>query len=106
MKDLGALHHFLGVTVERRPQGMFLHQRQYTVDLLGRVGMAECKPYVTPVDTQGKVSAAGPPSLIQPATAALLEPCSTSSSLGPISLTSSSKCAFTCTTLESRTSTR
>jgi hypothetical protein len=30
MKDLGALHHFLGVTVERRPQGLFLHQRQYT----------------------------------------------------------------------------
>ena len=60
MKDLGALHHFLGVTVERRPQSMFLHQRQYTVDL-ERAGMAECKPCVTPVDTQGKVSAAGPP---------------------------------------------
>jgi hypothetical protein len=26
MKDLGALHHFLGITVERCPQGMFLHQ--------------------------------------------------------------------------------
>jgi hypothetical protein len=26
MKDLGALHHFLGITVERRPQGLFLHQ--------------------------------------------------------------------------------
>jgi hypothetical protein len=26
MKDLGALHHFLGITVERRPHGMFLHQ--------------------------------------------------------------------------------
>jgi hypothetical protein len=61
MKDLGALHHFLGVTVERRPQGMFLHQRQYTVDLLKRAGMVECKPCVTPVDTQGKVSAAGTP---------------------------------------------
>jgi hypothetical protein len=46
MKDLEALHHFLGVTVERRPQGMFLHQRQYTVDLLERAGMAECKPCV------------------------------------------------------------
>jgi hypothetical protein len=65
MKDLGALHQFLGVTVEHRPQGMFLHQRQYTIDLLERAGMAECKPYVTPVDTQGKVSAAGPPSLIR-----------------------------------------
>jgi hypothetical protein len=40
---------------------MFLHQRQYTVDLLERAGMAECKPCATPVDTQGKVCAAGPP---------------------------------------------
>jgi hypothetical protein len=61
MKDLGALHHFLGITVERRPQGMFLHQRQYTVDFLECAGMAECKPCTTPVDTQGKVFAAGPP---------------------------------------------
>jgi hypothetical protein len=108
MKDLGALHHFLGVTVERRPQGMFLHQRQYTVDLLERAGMAECKPCVTLVDTQGKVSSAAPPhsSPIRPATAALLGPCSTSSSPGPTSLTPSSKCAFTCTTIGSRTSPR
>jgi hypothetical protein len=61
MKDLGALHHFLGVTVERHPQGLLLHQRQYTVDLLERAGMAECKPCATPVDTQGKVSAVSPP---------------------------------------------
>jgi hypothetical protein len=25
MKDLGPLHHFLGITAERRPQGLFLH---------------------------------------------------------------------------------
>jgi hypothetical protein len=60
IKGLGALHHFLGVTVERRPQGMFLHQRQYTVDILERVGMADCKPCATPVDTQGKLSVVGP----------------------------------------------
>jgi hypothetical protein len=39
---------------------MSLHQRQYTVDLLEHAGMAECKPYATPVDMQGKVSAAAP----------------------------------------------
>ena len=27
MKDLGQLHHFLGVTVEPRPFGLLLHQR-------------------------------------------------------------------------------
>jgi hypothetical protein len=25
MKDLGPLHHFLGITIERRPDQMFLH---------------------------------------------------------------------------------
>jgi len=41
MKDLGVLYHFLGVTVEHRPSGMFLHQRQYTLDILERAGMTD-----------------------------------------------------------------
>jgi hypothetical protein len=62
MKDLGELHHFLGVTVEHRPAGLLLHQRQYTRDILERAGMSDCKPCSTPVDTQGKLSEAeGPP---------------------------------------------
>ncbi|WVZ57644.1 hypothetical protein U9M48_008004 [Paspalum notatum var. saurae] len=44
MKDLGVLHHFLGVTVEPRPSGLLLHQRQYTLDILERVGMTDCNP--------------------------------------------------------------
>jgi hypothetical protein len=31
MKDLGPLHHFLGITVKRRPDGLLLHQRTYTL---------------------------------------------------------------------------
>ena len=31
MKDLGQFHHFLGVTVEPRPSGLLLHQRQYAL---------------------------------------------------------------------------
>jgi hypothetical protein len=34
MKDLGPLHHFLGITVEHRPDGLFLHQRTYIVEVL------------------------------------------------------------------------
>ena len=51
MKDLGQLHHFLDVTVETRPSGLFLHQRQYVLDILERAGMTDCKPCSTPVDT-------------------------------------------------------
>jgi hypothetical protein len=56
MKDLGPLHHFLGITAESRPQGLFLHQRQYAVDILERAGMSDCKPCSTPVNTQAKLS--------------------------------------------------
>jgi hypothetical protein len=62
MKDLGPLHHFLGITAERRPHGLFLHQRQYAIDILERAGMSDYKPCSTPVDTQVKLSEAdGPP---------------------------------------------
>ena len=54
MKDLSELHHFLGITMESRSQGLFLHQHQYIVDILERASMADCKPCTTPVDTQGK----------------------------------------------------
>jgi hypothetical protein len=56
MEDLRPLHHFLGITVEHRPTGLFLHQRTYTLDILKRVVMADCKPCMTPVDLQAKLA--------------------------------------------------
>jgi hypothetical protein len=56
MKDLGLLHHFLGITIERRPDGMFLHQCSYTLDILKRAVMADCKPCTTTVDLQAKLA--------------------------------------------------
>jgi hypothetical protein len=62
MKDLGSLHHFLGITVEHRPDGMFLHQRTYTLDIIKRAALADCKPCTSPVDLQVKLAAdSGPP---------------------------------------------
>jgi hypothetical protein len=58
MKDLGELHHFLGMHVQRCGDGLLLSQRQYMLDILDRAGMVECKPCVTPVDTNPKVVAA------------------------------------------------
>jgi hypothetical protein len=55
MKDLGPLHHFHSITAERRPQGLFLHQRKYAIDILERVGMSNYKPCSTPVDTHAKL---------------------------------------------------
>jgi hypothetical protein len=53
INDLSPLHHFLGIVVEHRSDGMFLQQRQYTLDV---------SEHVTFVDTQAKVSSDGPPS--------------------------------------------
>ena len=57
MKDLGELHHFLGMHVQRHGDGLLLSQRQYMLDILDRAGMADCKPFSTPADTNPKVSA-------------------------------------------------
>jgi hypothetical protein len=62
MKDLGPLHHFLGITVEWRPDKLFLHQRTYTLDILKRAVMTDCKPCSTLVDLRAKLAAdSGPP---------------------------------------------
>jgi hypothetical protein len=56
MRDLGPLHYFLGIIVERRLDGLFLHQRTYTLDILKRTVMADCKLCTTPVDLQAKLA--------------------------------------------------
>jgi len=61
MKDLGELHHFLGMQVQRSGDGMLLSQRQYMMDILDRAGMTDCKPCSTPVDTNPKMAADGDP---------------------------------------------
>ena len=57
MKDLGPLHHFLGISVSRTPTSLHLSQRQYILELLSRAGMSDCNPVSTPVDTKAKLSA-------------------------------------------------
>ena len=57
LKDLGALHYFLGIEVARRDTGFFLHQQKYAHEVLERAGMLNCSPATTPVDTKAKVSA-------------------------------------------------
>ena len=66
MKDLGPLHHFLGVAVQRTKDTLLLSQRQYILDILGRHGMSDCKPCSTPVDTCAKVSADNGPPVADP----------------------------------------
>jgi hypothetical protein len=66
MKDLGTLHHFLGVSVQHQVDGLFLTQRQFALNILERAGMVDCKPISTPVDTQAKVSTESGPPIVDP----------------------------------------
>jgi hypothetical protein len=61
MKDLGPLHHFLGIVVERHPDGMFLHQRTYTLDIIKCATMADCKSCTTSISLQAKLAAYSEP---------------------------------------------
>jgi hypothetical protein len=56
MKDLGQLHHFLGISVQHQPTGIFLSQRQYTMEIIEREGLVDYKPCTTPVNTLSKLS--------------------------------------------------
>lgn len=56
MKNLGPLSYFLDIAVSRHPDGIFLSQSTYASEIIKRVGMASCKPSVTPVDTKQKLS--------------------------------------------------
>jgi len=66
MKDLGELHHFLGMHVQCCGDGLLLSQRQYMLEILDRTGMAECKLCSTPVDTNPKVVAANGAPVLDP----------------------------------------
>jgi hypothetical protein len=57
MTDLGDLHLFLGISVTRSSEGLFLSQCQYMLDLLQWSGMAECHSTSTLMDARAKLSA-------------------------------------------------
>ncbi|VFQ69303.1 unnamed protein product [Cuscuta campestris] len=66
MTDMGDLHFFLGINVHRTTQGLFLHQTQFTHEILERAGMVSCRPISTPVDTKAKLSSSSGMALPDP----------------------------------------
>ena len=49
MKDLGLMHYFLGLEVWQRIDEIFLSQGKYTMEILKKFGMTECKSMPTPM---------------------------------------------------------
>ena len=57
MKDLGLMHYFLGLEIWQNPEGIFLNQGKYVVEILKIFDMLECKTMTTPMDTNLKLLA-------------------------------------------------
>jgi hypothetical protein len=52
MKYLGLMHYLLGLEVWQSPKKIFLNQGRYTVEILKKFDMLECKSMNTPMDLQ------------------------------------------------------
>jgi len=56
LKDLGNLHYFLGIEVNKLGDGLKLSQERYAADVLQRAGMHKCKAIDTPLSSTEKLS--------------------------------------------------
>ena len=68
LKDLGPLRYFLGLQIEYKKAGFFVHQSKYILDLLTKHHMSDCKPAPTPMVTSPLVSASSDFDLFDPTT--------------------------------------
>nr|GEV87312.1 uncharacterized mitochondrial protein AtMg00810-like [Tanacetum cinerariifolium] len=50
IKDLGAVHYYLGIEFLRNKSGMVISQRKYALELLQNAGVLEEKPTIVPLD--------------------------------------------------------
>lgn len=85
IKDMGPLHYFIGISIQRSGFGMFLSQHNK---------MSDCNPCLTPADTKSKRSASSRPPVF-------IEACRVRSSIshlpGPISIMQSNRSVYLCT---------
>lgn len=56
IKDLGELKYFLGIEFARSDQGILMHQRKYTLDLISELGISAARPSTTPMECNLKLT--------------------------------------------------
>ncbi|XP_019246298.1 PREDICTED: uncharacterized protein LOC109225945 [Nicotiana attenuata] len=56
MEDLVELKYLLGIEFARSQQGILMHQRKYTLELISELGLGDAKPAVTPIEANTKLT--------------------------------------------------
>uniref|UniRef100_A0A3Q7F0C2 Reverse transcriptase Ty1/copia-type domain-containing protein n=1 Tax=Solanum lycopersicum TaxID=4081 RepID=A0A3Q7F0C2_SOLLC len=56
IKDLGELRYFLGIEFARSTEGIVMHQRKYTLDLISDLGLSGAKPANSPLELHEKLT--------------------------------------------------
>ena len=56
MKDLGKLKYFLGLEIARGPDGIFVSQRKYALDIIAECGLLGAKPAPMPTELNHKLA--------------------------------------------------
>ncbi|XP_050141082.1 uncharacterized mitochondrial protein AtMg00810-like [Malus sylvestris] len=59
MKDLGDLHYFLGLQIEYKQSGLFVHQTKYATKIIHKAKMFDAKPCTTPCHPHQKLLKSG-----------------------------------------------
>lgn len=65
IEDPATLKYFLGIEVARNPDGLFLCQRQYALDIIEECGLLGSRPASTPMEVNHKLAMATGASLSQ-----------------------------------------
>ncbi|XP_070026614.1 uncharacterized protein [Nicotiana sylvestris] len=56
IKDLGELKYFLGIEFARNGDGILMHQRKYTLELIVELGLSGSKPVACPIEPNLKLT--------------------------------------------------
>lgn len=66
MKDLGVLKYFLGIEIAHGPDGLFLSQRKYALDIISEAGLLGAKPCDFPMEQNHQLALATGPDFAHP----------------------------------------